>query len=105
MHYKNCSGFTLPEILITLGLIAILLSTAVPGISNMIKDNRLATQIKRVVADIHFARSEASKRDVRIEHVAANGDITVLKQSTPLLAGEVIDASRISAAKLHSSRR
>ncbi|MEL0648461.1 NADP-dependent isocitrate dehydrogenase [Pseudoalteromonas agarivorans] len=40
--------------------------------------------------------------DVRIEHVATNGDITVLKQSTPLLAGEVIDASRISASKLQA---
>ena len=66
MHYKNCSGFTLPEIIITLGIVAIILSTAVPGLSNMIKDNRLATQINRVVADIHFARSEAAKRDVRV---------------------------------------
>jgi len=40
--------------------------------------------------------------DVRIEHVATNGDVTVLKQSTPLLAGEVIDASSISAAKLQA---
>jgi type IV fimbrial biogenesis protein FimT len=66
MHYKNCSGFTIPEILITLGIIAIILSTAVPGISSMIKDNRLATQLNRVVADIHLARSEAAKRDVRV---------------------------------------
>ncbi|MDN3377732.1 MULTISPECIES: NADP-dependent isocitrate dehydrogenase [unclassified Pseudoalteromonas] len=40
--------------------------------------------------------------DVRIEHVAKNGDVSVLKQSTPLLAGEVIDASSISAAKLQA---
>lgn len=40
--------------------------------------------------------------DVRIEHVATNGDVTVLKQSTPLLAGEVIDTSRISVAKLEA---
>jgi type IV fimbrial biogenesis protein FimT len=66
MHYKNCSGFTLPEILITLGIIAIVLSMAVPGMSTMIKDNRLATQLNRVVADIHLARSEAVKRDVRV---------------------------------------
>ncbi|OUL56943.1 NADP-dependent isocitrate dehydrogenase [Pseudoalteromonas ulvae] len=38
--------------------------------------------------------------DVRIEHVAANGEITVLKASTPLLAGEVIDSSVLSAAAL-----
>ena len=31
--------------------------------------------------------------DVRIEFVAANGDVTVLKQTVSLLAGEVIDAA------------
>jgi type IV fimbrial biogenesis protein FimT len=66
MDYKNCSGFTIPEIIITLGIIAIILSMAVPGVGSMIKDNRLATQLNRVVADIHLARSEAAKRDVRV---------------------------------------
>jgi isocitrate dehydrogenase len=33
---------------------------------------------------------------VRIEHVAADGSVTVLKEKTPLLAGEVIDASVMS---------
>ncbi|MCO7201855.1 NADP-dependent isocitrate dehydrogenase [Pseudoalteromonas sp. OANN1] len=42
----------------------------------------------------------AEATDVRIEHVAINGDITVLKQSTPLLAGEIIDASRMSVQAL-----
>ncbi|NOU49015.1 NADP-dependent isocitrate dehydrogenase [Pseudoalteromonas sp. JBTF-M23] len=38
--------------------------------------------------------------DVRIEHVAKNGDVTVLKASTPLLAGEIIDASCMSVSAL-----
>jgi len=38
--------------------------------------------------------------DVRIQLTSATGDITVLKASTPLLAGEVIDASVMSVAKL-----
>jgi isocitrate dehydrogenase len=40
--------------------------------------------------------------DVRIEHVAENGDVNVLKASTPLLAGEIIDASRMRAADLQA---
>jgi len=31
--------------------------------------------------------------DVRIEHVGQDGEVTVLKDSTPLLAGEIIDAA------------
>ncbi|WP_304049185.1 NADP-dependent isocitrate dehydrogenase [Jatrophihabitans endophyticus] len=38
--------------------------------------------------------------DVRIEHVAADGTVTVLKQSTPVLAGEVLDAAVMRRAAL-----
>jgi isocitrate dehydrogenase len=36
----------------------------------------------------------------RIEHVAADGTVTVLKESLPLLAGEVLDATFMSRAAL-----
>jgi type IV fimbrial biogenesis protein FimT len=65
-QHNKSRGFTLPELLITMGIIAIVLSTAVPGISSMIKDNRLATQLNSVVTHIHMARGEAVKRDVRV---------------------------------------
>lgn len=64
--YKNTRGFTLPEILITLGVIAIVLSTAVPGVSSMIKNNALANQLNTTVTNIHYARAEAVRRDVRV---------------------------------------
>ena len=40
--------------------------------------------------------------DVKIIHVNSDGKETVLKESTPLLAGEVIDASTLSYKKLRS---
>ncbi len=40
--------------------------------------------------------------DVRIEHVAADGSITVLKESTPVLSGEIIDASCMSCSALRT---
>lgn len=42
----------------------------------------------------------AQADDVRIQLTSTTGEITVLKASTPLLAGEVIDASVMSVAKL-----
>jgi type IV fimbrial biogenesis protein FimT len=65
-QFRKPGGFTLPELMITLGIVAIVLSTAVPSISSTIKDNRLVTQLNSVVADIHLARSEAAKRDTRV---------------------------------------
>jgi isocitrate dehydrogenase len=37
---------------------------------------------------------------LRIEHVASNGDVTVLKPSLPVLAGEIIDATVMSKVAL-----
>ena len=65
-QYKTPGGFTLPEMLITMGIAAIVLSTAVPSISSTIKDNRLVNHLNAVMTDIYFARSEAAKRDSRI---------------------------------------
>ena len=39
---------------------------------------------------------------VRIEHVAADGSTTVLKESVPVLAGEVIDSTTMDVAALRS---
>jgi type IV fimbrial biogenesis protein FimT len=65
-HKRISGGFTLPELIITLGVVSILLSVAVPSLNTTIKNNRLATQLNSVMADIHFARSEAAKRGLRI---------------------------------------
>ena len=65
-QYKKSRGFTLPELMITLGVIAIVLSTAVPSVTSMVKNNRLATQLNSIVTHIHVARAEAVKRDVRV---------------------------------------
>ncbi len=42
----------------------------------------------------------ASATDVKIEHVDTNGKSTILKASTPLLAGEIIDATILSKKSL-----
>jgi isocitrate dehydrogenase len=42
----------------------------------------------------------AEATEVRIEHVAADGAVTVLKDNSPLLAGEVIDAAVMRRAAL-----
>ena len=65
-NYCKARGFTMPELVITLGITAIVMSVAVPSISNIIKDNRLVTQLNSVITDIHYARSAAATRDVRV---------------------------------------
>jgi isocitrate dehydrogenase len=55
--------------------------------------------------DGDFRHSETSVTldrddDLRIEHVAQDGTVTVLKASTPVLAGEIVDGSRMSRRAL-----
>jgi len=55
-------GLTLIELLITLSIAAILLTTAAPSFTDIIKNNRMTTQLNELVAGLNVARSEAIKR-------------------------------------------
>ncbi len=66
MNEKN--GFTLVELMITLAVVAILLTVGIPNFRDFIYDNRLTTQANKFVADTALARSAAVKyqRDAQI---------------------------------------
>lgn len=61
------------ELLVTLALVSILLSTAVPSFMNLMKDNRLVAQINEFVATVNFARSEAIKRGLAVQVTSSSG--------------------------------
>src|SRR4051794_18040046 len=44
----------------------------------------------------------ATDDTLRVEHVGTDGTVTVLKESVPVLAGEVVDATRMDVAKLRA---
>ena len=44
----------------------------------------------------------ASDDTLRIEHEAADGTVTVLKESLPVIAGEIVDATVLQVAHLHA---
>ncbi|MGH8611707.1 MAG: GspH/FimT family pseudopilin [Gammaproteobacteria bacterium] len=66
MNTLNASGFTLIELMVTVAIIAIGLTIAVPSFQQVIMNNRMATQANNFLGSINLARSEAVKRGRRV---------------------------------------
>ena len=60
---RHARGFTLVELMVTLGVIAILTVIAVPNFNNMINSNRLTAASNEIVGALNTARMEAIKRN------------------------------------------
>lgn len=56
------SGFTLIELLVALAVIAVLVMTGGPSFTDLIRNNRVATQTNALMRSLQLARSEAVKR-------------------------------------------
>ena len=59
-------GFSLGEILATLGVAAVSLSLVVPSLDSVTRSNRRASAINELVATLHVARSEAITRNASV---------------------------------------
>jgi type IV fimbrial biogenesis protein FimT len=59
---NKITGFTLIELIVTLALVAIIMTVAVPTFQEMLRANRAATDTNDFISSLNFARSEAVKR-------------------------------------------
>lgn len=78
------SGFTLVELVITLAVVAIIVTVAVPSFASFIRSQRATTQANDLLVSLTFARSEALKRGTPIG-VCSTNDATA---SPPSCAGD-----------------
>lgn len=63
--YRN-SGFTLIELMVTISVLAILLSIAVPSFQSFVLNSRLTATTNDLASALAVARSEAVKRATRV---------------------------------------
>jgi type IV fimbrial biogenesis protein FimT len=68
------TGFTLFELLVTLAVVAIVTTLAIPSFRQTIMNNRLTTQANEFITDLNIARSEAVKQGNTITITSNNGN-------------------------------
>jgi type IV fimbrial biogenesis protein FimT len=69
---RSEAGFTLLELMFTIGIAAVLMAAAVPSFQRMIVSNRLTTQANDLVGAINYARSEAISHNTAVTFCRAN---------------------------------
>ena len=59
-------GFTVVELMVTLSIVGILVAAAAPGYQDWVATTRLNSHTNEFVTALHYARSEAIKRNVAV---------------------------------------
>jgi type IV fimbrial biogenesis protein FimT len=70
---KSSKGFTLVELMIVVGILAIIAGFAVPEFSSMIKNGRLSSVVNDFNASLQLAKSESVARVSAVTVCKANG--------------------------------
>ncbi|MEN1956336.1 GspH/FimT family pseudopilin [Luteimonas changyuni] len=63
---KRAAGISLLELVITVAVAGILLAIAMPSFTGVINNNRLTSSSNTLVTAMHYARSEAVRRNGRV---------------------------------------
>lgn len=59
-------GFTLVELLTVMTVAGVVLVATLPGFRDALNNNRITTQVNRLISDVQLARSEAMRRGERV---------------------------------------
>lgn len=77
---KRADGFTLIELIVTLVVAAIIVAVGIPGMSNLMANNRATAHTDSLITALSFARSESVKRGISVsvcaKSAAADGSAT-----------------------------
>ncbi|OGQ83013.1 MAG: hypothetical protein A3F90_19750 [Deltaproteobacteria bacterium RIFCSPLOWO2_12_FULL_60_19] len=62
---QGASGFTIIELLVTVGVAAVIMATAVPAFMSLLPTINLSSAARQVATDLQFARVKAVSQSVR----------------------------------------
>lgn len=70
-RYRH-GGFTLAELLVTMAVLAILATLAIPGFDHLIRRHRVSMAVNQLKADLAYARSDAVTRNFTVSICASS---------------------------------
>ncbi|MCM0610988.1 GspH/FimT family pseudopilin [Marinobacter sediminum] len=88
--FQRSSGFTLLELMITIVVLAVVASFAIPSFQETVLNNRLTAQINETSSLISYARSEASKLRAGVVTVCGSTDSASCSGSAAWETGWVV---------------
>lgn len=91
---NRCGGFTLIELMVTLAVVAIVLTIGIPSFRELILNNRMVTQTNDLLGALALTRSEAIKRGVRVVMCRSAGSDCATDSTSVWEAGWIIFADR-----------
>ena len=71
--FHKVAGFTLVELMVTIGIFAILVTLAAPSFDQLIRRSRLDAGAETFQSALAYTRSEATKRAARVSMLATGG--------------------------------
>lgn len=83
-------GFTMIELLVTIGIVGILAALAGPSFTSFINSTRLSSTTQLLMSDLNQARSEAIKRNVHVLVCTPNNAQTDCAASTNWQTGWLV---------------
>jgi type IV fimbrial biogenesis protein FimT len=84
------AGFTMTELLVTMGIAAMLMAIGVPSYRYVTYSNRATTEINSLLGDLQYARSEAVKEGWAVSVCPASSDYTACVATTSWQSGWII---------------